>query len=133
MPSWKCYANSIPYRHAPTKTHNEEIKEEDIGNQGHDLTLKTEDKYNLKEGELAPGGKPADSKHTFLAIRVPYGSRIEIPDPEEVASYYRALGYHEEMIKSYLINIEVRTAALSGSFSGQVSSKEIMTSNVLEN
>jgi hypothetical protein len=84
-------------------------------------------------GELQPGAKPAESKHTFLAIRVPYGSRIEIPDPLEVASYYRASGYHEDMIKSYLININVTRTALSGSFLGHVSRKKIISYHLLEN
>ena len=84
-------------------------------------------------GELAPGAKPAESKSTFLAIRAPYRSRIEIPDPQEVASYYRALGYQEETMKSYRINIDVTKTALSGSIFGLVSRKELISSNLLEN
>ena len=84
-------------------------------------------------GELAAGAKPAESKNTFLAIRAPYRSRIEIPDPQEVASYCRALGHHEDMMKSYRINIEVTKTALSGSIFGLVSRKELISSNLLEN
>jgi hypothetical protein len=52
--------------------------------------LQPEEKTITDQGELAAGAKPAESKNMFLAIRVPYRSRIEIPDPQEVASYYRA-------------------------------------------
>ena len=80
-----------------------------------------------------PGAKPAESKNTFLAIRVPYRSRIEIPDPLEIASCYRALGYHEDMIKNYRINIDVTKAALSGKVLGHVLRNENISSSVLEN
>ena len=100
--------------------------------QGHDLTLYTEEKNIREEGELAARARPAKNKNKFLAIRVPFRSRIEIPDPQEVASYYRALGYHEDMIQSYRINIDVPKTALSGSILGLVSRKEVISSNLLE-
>jgi hypothetical protein len=38
----------------------------------------------------------ADSKSTFIAIKAPFRSLIEVPDPIEIASHYRSLGYDED-------------------------------------
>ena len=84
--SWKCYANSIHYSYARIQPHIEETKERVSVLDCDELVLETEEKNINEEAELAAGTKPAERKNKFLAIRVPYMSRIEIPDPREIAS-----------------------------------------------
>lgn len=41
---------------------------------------------------------------TIIAIKAPLGSKIEMPDPDQLFEYFVALGYSKDNIKKYQIN-----------------------------
>jgi transcription factor E2F3 len=43
----------------------------------------------------------ADQKDTLIAVKAPLGSRIEMPDPDQLFEYFTHLGYAADQIKKY--------------------------------
>lgn len=37
-----------------------------------------------------------DQKDTLIAVKAPLGSKIEMPDPEQLFEYFSSMGYSEE-------------------------------------
>lgn len=67
------------------------------------------------------------SKSTFLAIKAPLRSSFEIPDPNTIAQHYRALGYEDDTIKKYQLNIKLTKQTLpllTGNLLGLVQREE---------
>lgn len=75
--------------------------------------------YNLNNSEQIGFAKDWDQDHsklgvslrenhedyTFVAIRAPLGSVIEVPDPKGLCQYFSDLGYSEEEIRKYQLNV----------------------------
>jgi transcription factor E2F3 len=43
----------------------------------------------------------AESNDTLIAVKAPLGSKIEIPDPEQLEMLYKQFGEPKEAIKKY--------------------------------
>lgn len=47
----------------------------------------------------------SESRDTLIAVKAPLGSKIEMPDPEQLYAYFRELGYSDSEIKQYQVNV----------------------------
>jgi transcription factor E2F3 len=43
----------------------------------------------------------SDAKDTLIAVKAPLGSKIEMPDPDQLFQYFSSLGYSPSEIKRY--------------------------------
>lgn len=127
----KCDNNPFFYREANSKIENEEEKVA-IPKGESEAEIHFLNETNLSRGDLVPKAKPSESKNTYLVMRVPYMSRIEIPNPDQLAAHYKALGYAENMIRRYQLNIKLTFPRLRGSLLGLVSRKEKFSADLLE-
>lgn len=46
-----------------------------------------------------------DTRDTLIAVKAPLGSTIEMPDAEQLYSYFKQMGYSDYQIKCFQINI----------------------------
>jgi len=53
-----------------------------------------------------------------MVIKAPLKSQIEIPNPNEISSNLRSLGFPTDMMKKYLINITLPKTLLSAHLPG---------------
>lgn len=84
------------------EVYDEEEKVEADEKISSDLLLENEKITSSHQSQIVQLAKPSPVKQTkFLAIRVPFFSKIEIPDPIELEKCFRALGLRENMIKSF--------------------------------
>lgn len=44
-----------------------------------------------------------DQKDTLIAVKAPLGSKIEMPDPDQLYEYFSNLGYSPSEIKQYQV------------------------------
>eukprot|EP00347_Sterkiella_histriomuscorum_P018440 403345501 len=55
---------------------------------------------------------------TLIAVKAPLGSKIEMPDPEQLCQYFLSMGYYKESIKPYQINFTTNQEKLEGEHQG---------------
>lgn len=48
----------------------------------------------------------SEPQATFIAIKAPYGATVEIPNPEELGTYFKDLGYPEDSVMKYQVNVK---------------------------
>ncbi|CDW80677.1 transcription factor e2fc [Stylonychia lemnae] len=63
-----------------------------------------------------------DSEDILIAVKAPLGTKIEMPDPEQLFEYFSAMGYGADEIKQYQVNI---TASNTNQELGAVGNNEI--------
>lgn len=70
-----------------------------------------------------------ESRDTLIAVKAPLGSTIEMPDPEQLFQYFKQMGYSDDQIKCFQINISANSKSKSD---GQQSSNGSNTNQEIQ-